>query len=205
MHLVIVVLISGFLAVVGGSAAGGGIVAALGLVWVLLSRRSGIEVTGEGFKVNGLLRTRNLGWSQTDAFIVVSYAGTALPDYAYGVPVFRQTRSRARRLPPVSTCSTSSPSSPTTASASQVPGYRRSFLDKAFLPRRRGRPEPHPEATQPSCNRKLAGRVPGIPCRLDQSSCVTSLLRPHCRRAWRALCPGGTLGTHESFATQWPR
>ena len=85
VHVVGVVLVSALIALVAGPAAGG-IVAALGLVWVLLTRRSGIEVTDEGFKVYGLFRARRLDWSQTDAFIVVSYAGTALPDYAYAVP-----------------------------------------------------------------------------------------------------------------------
>ena len=84
VHLVVVLAVSAVIAVVAGAAAGG-IVAALGLFWVLLTRRSGIEVTDEGFKVRGLLWTQNLRWSQVDAFIVGSYAGTALPDYTYGV------------------------------------------------------------------------------------------------------------------------
>jgi hypothetical protein len=32
-------------------------------------------VTSDGFKVRGRFRTRNLDWSQTDAFIVIGYSG----------------------------------------------------------------------------------------------------------------------------------
>jgi hypothetical protein len=79
-HLALAVVVSVLVALVGGPAAGG-VLAALGLVWVLLTYRSRIEVTSDGFKVNSLFRTRHLGWSQTDAFIVISYAGTDLPEY----------------------------------------------------------------------------------------------------------------------------
>lgn len=85
VHLVVVALVSALIALLGGPVLGG-IVAALGLIWVLLTRRSGIVVTADGFKVFRLLRVTTLDWSQTDAFIVVSYAGTSLPDYTYGVP-----------------------------------------------------------------------------------------------------------------------
>ena len=75
--LVAVVAICAFMTLVFGSAAVAGIAAAIGGLCVLLIRRSGIEVTDDGFKIRGLLRTRNLDWSQTDAFIVVGYSGEA--------------------------------------------------------------------------------------------------------------------------------
>lgn len=73
--LVAVVLVCGLIVLLAGSAAVVGIVASIGVLVVLLTGRSGIEVTDDGFKVRGLLRTRNLEWSQTDAFIVVGYSG----------------------------------------------------------------------------------------------------------------------------------
>jgi hypothetical protein len=75
VHLAAVVVVSALIVLVWGSAAGGAIVAAVGLAWVLLIRRSGIDVTDDGFKVRGLLRTKHLGWSEADAFIVVGFSG----------------------------------------------------------------------------------------------------------------------------------
>jgi|SRR5579863_1023391 len=74
-HLVAALVVSALILLVWGSAAVGGIVAVVGLVWALLMRRSGIYVTDDGFKVRGLLRTTHLGWSEADAFIVVGFSG----------------------------------------------------------------------------------------------------------------------------------
>ncbi|MGH2871842.1 MAG: hypothetical protein ACRDL5_05210 [Solirubrobacteraceae bacterium] len=52
------------------------IVGALGVAWTALTLRSGIEITDDGFRVRGMLRTTNLSWGDTDAFIVVGFSGS---------------------------------------------------------------------------------------------------------------------------------
>lgn len=132
VHLVTVVVITAAVGVIL-SATGAAIVGTIGLTWVLLVLRSGIEVTDRGFKVRGHLRTHNLDWSETDAFIVVGYSG----DTAYfgnvtgGTPY--STGLRRVSAPAALTeatlanrehISASWPSSPATADGSRCPEPR---------------------------------------------------------------------------------
>ena len=131
MHLIAVVVVSALIALV--SAAAGAILLVLGLVWVLLTLRSGIEVTADGFTVRGLLRTRTLGWSQTDAFVVVSYAGTGVPDYAYGRGLDRFSEAVSSQAVAYRAHMFSLVAVVTDHGARiKVPGTASSFLDTAF-------------------------------------------------------------------------
>ena len=74
LHLVTAAVVTAAVAVIASLVAAA-IVGAVGLVWGVLTLRSGIEVTVDGFVVRGRMRTHTLGWSETDAFIVVGYSG----------------------------------------------------------------------------------------------------------------------------------
>ena len=75
VNLVGVLIGSALLIVIWNSRVGAAVFAVLGIVWVGLTLRSVIEVTDDGFTVRGLLRSRHLTWSETDAFIVVGFSG----------------------------------------------------------------------------------------------------------------------------------
>ena len=72
--LVAVLVVSALIIVIGNSVGVAVAVAATGVVWVALTLRSVIEVTDDGFTIRGLLRTRHLAWSETDAFIVMGFS-----------------------------------------------------------------------------------------------------------------------------------
>jgi hypothetical protein len=76
VNLVGVLIGSALMIVIFNSRVGALVCAAVGVVWVGVMLRSGIEVTEDGFTVRGLLRTRHLKWSDTDAFVVVGIGGT---------------------------------------------------------------------------------------------------------------------------------
>jgi hypothetical protein len=73
VNLVAVLIVSALIIVIWNSLAPALVFAALGMVWVGLTLRSAIEVSDDGFKVRGMLRSRYLRWSETDEFVVVGY------------------------------------------------------------------------------------------------------------------------------------
>jgi hypothetical protein len=75
VNLVAVLIVSALIIVVWNSQAGAGVFAAVGVLWTALTLRSGIDITDDGFRVRGMLRTTNLSWADTDAFIVVGFSG----------------------------------------------------------------------------------------------------------------------------------
>jgi hypothetical protein len=79
VNLVGVLIGSALLIVIWNSRVGAVVLAVLGIAWVALTLRSVIEVTDDGFIVRGLIRTRRLGWSEIDAFIVVGFSATNRP------------------------------------------------------------------------------------------------------------------------------
>jgi hypothetical protein len=79
VNLVAVLIVSAMMIVVWNSRLGAVIFAVVGIVWVGLTLRSVIEVTDDGFTVRGILRSRHLSWSETDAFIVVGFSGSNRP------------------------------------------------------------------------------------------------------------------------------
>jgi hypothetical protein len=79
VNLVAVLIVSAMMIVVWDSRLGAVIFAVVGIVWVGLTLRSVIEVTDDGFTVRGILRSRHLSWSETDAFIVVGFSGSNRP------------------------------------------------------------------------------------------------------------------------------
>ncbi|HWE58455.1 MAG TPA: hypothetical protein VG228_02075 [Solirubrobacteraceae bacterium] len=79
VNLVAVLIISAVIIVIWNSPGVAIVFGAVGVAWVALTLRSVIEVTDDGFTVRGLLRTRRLSWSDTDAFIVVGFAGPRRP------------------------------------------------------------------------------------------------------------------------------
>ncbi|MDE3132319.1 MAG: hypothetical protein KGL16_14305 [Acidobacteriota bacterium] len=87
VNLVAVLIVSALIIVIGNAPLAAAVFAALGVVWVVLTLRSVIEVTDDGFTVRGLLRTTRLAWSDTDAFIVLGFSGAnrrvfrAMDDY----------------------------------------------------------------------------------------------------------------------------
>lgn len=79
VNLVAVLIGSALMIVVWNSRVGAVVLAVIGVVWVGLTLRSVIEVGDDGVTVRGLFRSRHLEWSETDAFIVVGFAGTNRP------------------------------------------------------------------------------------------------------------------------------
>lgn len=79
VDLVGVLIASALMIVVFNSRPGAVVLAVIGVVWVALVLRSTIEVTDEGFMVRGLLRARQLRWSETSEFVVVGPSGMRRP------------------------------------------------------------------------------------------------------------------------------
>lgn len=75
VNLVAVLIVSALIIVVWNAPVVAAVVGGLGVVWTALTLRSGIEVTDDGFRVRGMLRTTDLSWADTDAFIVVGFSG----------------------------------------------------------------------------------------------------------------------------------
>ena len=75
VNLVAVLIVSSLIIVVWNSQAAAAVVAAVGVLWTALTLRSGIDITDDGFRVRGMLRTTKLSWADTDAFIVVGFSG----------------------------------------------------------------------------------------------------------------------------------
>ncbi|MGH2861037.1 MAG: hypothetical protein ACRDLT_05930 [Solirubrobacteraceae bacterium] len=77
VNLVAVLIVCALIIVVWNSQLAAVVFAVLGVVWTGLTLRSGIELTDDGFRVRGMLRTRCLSWADTDAFIVVGFSGSS--------------------------------------------------------------------------------------------------------------------------------
>ena len=85
VNLVAVLIVSALIIVVWNAPTVAVVFGALGVVWTALTLRSGIEITDDGFRVRGMLRTTNLSWSDTDAFIVIGFSGADRPLLRHGV------------------------------------------------------------------------------------------------------------------------
>ena len=79
VNFVAVLIVTAFIIVVWNSPAAAVVFAALGVISTGVTLRSGIEITEDGFRVRGLLRTTRLTWADTDAFEVVGFSGVARP------------------------------------------------------------------------------------------------------------------------------
>lgn len=75
VSLVAVLIVSALIIVIGNSPPAAAAFAGVGAVWVAATLHSAVQVTEDGFRVRGLIRSRQLRWGETDAFIVVSYSG----------------------------------------------------------------------------------------------------------------------------------
>lgn len=75
VNLVAVLIVSALIIVVWNSPIVAVIFGALGVLCTALTLRSGIDITDEGFRVRGMLRTTHLSWADTDAFTVVGFSG----------------------------------------------------------------------------------------------------------------------------------
>jgi hypothetical protein len=79
VNLVAVLIISALIIVVLNSKGGAAGFAVLGIIWTAVTLRSGIDVADDGLTVRGILRTTKLSWADTDAFIVIGFAGAGRP------------------------------------------------------------------------------------------------------------------------------
>ena len=79
MDLVGVLIVSALIIVVWNSPTAAAVFGVLGVAWVAATLRSVIEVTDDGFKIRGLLRTTHLAWADADAFVVVGFSGSDRP------------------------------------------------------------------------------------------------------------------------------
>ena len=85
VNLVAVLIVTALIIVVGSAPTVAVVFGALGVIWTGLTLRSGIEITDDGFRVRGMLRTTKLSWSDTDAFIVVGFSGADRSLLRHGV------------------------------------------------------------------------------------------------------------------------
>lgn len=76
VNLVAVLIVGALIIVIWNSQVGAAVCAALGVIWTGLTLRSGIDITDDGLRVRGMLRSRRLSWADTDGFIVVGFSGS---------------------------------------------------------------------------------------------------------------------------------
>jgi hypothetical protein len=73
VSLVAFLILSALIVVVLNSQLGAAICCGLGVVWTAVTLRSGIDLTEDGLKLRGRLRTRQLTWSDLESFTIVRF------------------------------------------------------------------------------------------------------------------------------------